>query len=257
MTGPPSVSIESDTRATQGLTRAYVLGGEHGLLIDPAARHHDLDRLVAETNAAHVAVTHLHSDHVGGVQAYAEREDLTVWARAGRTSEFTTATGVEPDHTFHTGTTLPIGSGIDIVDTPGHAPEHVAFASGSRLVSGDLALDRGSVVIGNRGDMRAYVTSLRRVIVRDPASLHPGHGPNITDPRETCIRLLTHRMARERRVHDAVTDGALTPEEILDRAYDKPLEGVRDLAKSTVVSHLEKLAHEGALQWDGVRARPT
>jgi hypothetical protein len=54
----------------------------------------------------------------------------------------------------------------------------------------------------------------------------------------------------------AVRDGGRSPDEILDRAYDTDLSGVRDLARATVVTHLRKLAHEGAVAWDGERARP-
>jgi glyoxylase-like metal-dependent hydrolase (beta-lactamase superfamily II) len=104
------------------------------------------------------------------------------------------------------------------------------------------------------GDLRAYLTSLRRIHARCPARLLPGHGPVIEEPRAVCERLLSHRLDRERRVADAVEAGARTPDDVLAAAYDKDLTGVRDLARATVVAHLEKLAVEGRVQWDGERA---
>jgi glyoxylase-like metal-dependent hydrolase (beta-lactamase superfamily II) len=249
------VSVEVSTRAPSGATTAYVLGREDAVLVDPADRTDALDAAVENRGAAHLALTHHHRDHTGGVAEYAGACDLTVWARAGREAAFEAATGVEPDRTFREGTVLPAGAGVEVVETPGHAPEHVAFAAGGGLVTGDLAVAEGSVVVGApEGDMRAYVTSLRRVHARNPEVLYPGHGPVIEDPRGTCRRLIDHRLRREERVRQAVHDGARTADEVLDAAYEKDVSAVRELARATVVAHLEKLACEGAIRWDGERA---
>ncbi|WP_123538357.1 MBL fold metallo-hydrolase [Halosimplex salinum] len=262
------VSVEVETRAPTGETSAYVLGSDPAVLVDPAAESADLDGFTAERDVAHVAVTHHHPDHVGAVARYADRCDATVWARVGRADAFEAATGVEPDRTFAEGTHIPTGSGqVRVVDTPGHAPEHVAFAASgvggsadSVLVSGDLAVAEGSVVVGApEGDVRAYLTSLRRVHTMGPDRLLPAHGPIVEGPavRATATRLIAHRLEREKRIRDAVGAGAETVVEVCDAAYDKDLTGVRDLAEATVRAHLEKLAVEGRARWSGERARPS
>ncbi len=253
---PRRVNVPSETRGRAGSTAAYILADE--LLVDPAGRTDDLDRVLRDSPVSHVAVTHHHPDHVGGVAACARAFDLTVWAQAGRTDSFATATGVEPDRTFRPGATIPAGDDrIEVLDTPGHAPEHVGFVGPEGLVSGDIAVAEGSVVVGApEGDMRAYLTTLRRVSARDPDRLFPAHGPVIDDPRAACDRLLSHRRNRERRVLSAVQADARSVAEILDAAYRKDIGDVRDLARATVVAHLEKLAVEGRVSWDGERARP-
>jgi glyoxylase-like metal-dependent hydrolase (beta-lactamase superfamily II) len=249
------IPVRAPTRAPGDETAAYLVGGS--LLVDPAGESAALDAAVAAADPSHVAVTHHHRDHVGGVAAYADRCDLAVWARRGREDEFADATGVTPDRTFRPGDSIPPESGVRVVDTPGHAPEHVAFEVPSGVVSGDLAVAEGSVVVGApSGDMRAYLTSLRRLHAATPDRLYPGHGPVVEDPRATCERLIAHRLAREARVVAAVGDGARSPDAILDLAYEKDLSGVRDLARATVVAHLEKLAVEGRIAWDGSRAEP-
>jgi glyoxylase-like metal-dependent hydrolase (beta-lactamase superfamily II) len=251
-------SVETATRAPGGATNAYLLGQKRALLVDPAARTDELDEAVDATSVAHVAVTHHHPDHVGAVADYADRCGATVWARAGRTDAFASTTGVAPDRTFREGTTIPVdGDGVAVLATPGHAPEHVAFAFDGGALVGDLAVAAGSVVVGGpEADMRSYLTSLRRLCARDPGRLYPGHGPVIENARATLERLVTHRLDREDRVRAAVLEGARTLDEILDAAYDKDLSGVRELARATVDCHLRKLDAEGDVRWDGERAEP-
>ena len=247
------VTVPTRTRAPGDATAAYLVSDS--LLVDPAGESAGLDAAIVAANPSHVAVTHHHPDHVGGVAAYADRFDLTVWARRGREEDFTAATGVTPDRTFHPGDSIPTGAGVRVVDTPGHAPEHVAFDVTGGVLSGDLAVAEGSVVVGApKGDMRAYLASLRRIHAMNPDRLYPGHGPVIGETRATCRRLIEHRLDREARVLAAVQAGAHSPDEILDLAYEKDLSGVQDLARATVVAHLEKLTVDGRLAWDGSRA---
>lgn len=255
------IPIDAPTRSFSGRTNAYVLGSDDAVLIDPAAMTADVEAALSERSAGHVAVTHHHPDHVGGVAAAADEFDLTVWALAGRAGAFETATGVAPDRCFGPGESIgEEGSGgeeIHVVDTPGHAPEHVAFETDETLVTGDLVVETGSVVVGApEGDMRAYLGSLRRLHARDPDRLLPGHGPVIEEPRETCARLIDHRLERESLIRRAVSEGRETPRAIVDDVYEKDVSDVYELATATVVAHLEKLAVEGDVAWDGERARP-
>lgn len=268
------IPVSTPTRAPSGRTNAYILSAENAILVDPAAASTDLTAAVAEHDVAHVAVTHHHPDHVGGVAEYADEYGLTVWARSGRVSGFRAATGVSPDRTFSPGETLPVGGGVTVMDTPGHAPEHVGFrvdthlgdntdrgddtnlGDETALLCGDLAVAAGSVVVGApEGDMRAYLSSLRRVIAKNPDQLLPAHGPVIDNPRACCSRLIRHRLVREGRIHEAVRAGNETPDSILEYAYEKDISGVVDLARATTIAHLEKLAVERKVAWNGIRAK--
>jgi glyoxylase-like metal-dependent hydrolase (beta-lactamase superfamily II) len=247
------VAVPTETLAPTGTTNAYLLDADETLLVDPAGQTDELDRLVEGEDPDHLLVTHAHPDHVGAVAHYADALDATVWALTGREKRFEQATGVAPDRTFREGTRV---GGVEVLATPGHAPDHVALARGGRMLTGDLVVSEGSVVVGaEEGDVRAYLTSLRRLYARDPDQLHPGHGPVIEDPRAEIERLIRHRLDREETVLAAVRDGATTLDEVLDAAYEKDLSGVRDLARSTTAAHLEKLAVEGTVEWDGERAR--
>jgi glyoxylase-like metal-dependent hydrolase (beta-lactamase superfamily II) len=230
-----------------GETNAYLVG-DPAVLVDPGARTETLDTAVDDRRVAHVAVTHAHPDHAGAVAAYADRTGATLWARRGREARFEAATGRPPDRTFAEGETV---GNLTVLDTPGHAPDHVAFECSSGIVAGDLVVAEGSVAVAApEGSMRAYVVALRRLHARDPDFLYPGHGPAIDDPRATIARLLSHRRDRERRVENAVLGGADSVDAVVDAAYDADLSGVYDLARGTARAHLEKLAVEGRVRWD-------
>ncbi|MFC6826377.1 MBL fold metallo-hydrolase [Halopelagius fulvigenes] len=252
MTSIRRFSVPVETRAPTGATNAYLLGDDRPLLADPAGRTAALDEAVREAGVEHVAVTHTHPDHVGAVADYAAETGATVWARRGREDRFAAAAGVEPDRTFAEGDRLPLGAdAATVLDVPGHAPDHVAFETDAGIVAGDLVVAEGSVVVGApEGDVRAYLVALRRLYARNPDRLFPGHGPVVDDPRQTCERLIRHRLDRERRVLDAVRAGASDVDAVLDAAYEKDLTGVRDLARATVEAHVEKLAAERRVRYD-------
>ena len=279
------VEVPVDTRAPGGTTNAYLLDG---VLVDPAARTDALDAAIAErgslpssepadpTDAPSIeaiAVTHAHPDHVGAVADYAALTDATVVAREGHADRFAAAAGVEPDETVAPGETVG-DTGVRVVDAPGHAPDHVAFAAGgaagepdggrragasdsgrSVLCCGDLAVAEGSVAVAApEGDLSAYLASLERVRDAGYDRLLPGHGPAIDDPTATCDRLIEHRLARERDVVAAIDGGAADLDAVVDGAYEKDLSGVRDLALATVAAHVEKLVAEGRVD-EAWRAR--
>ncbi|MFB6153929.1 MAG: MBL fold metallo-hydrolase [Halodesulfurarchaeum sp.] len=234
--------------APTGVTNTYLVG-DPGVLVDPASD--DIAEMVEGTNVDHAVVTHTHPDHVGGMVAVEEALDTTIWARYGRVERFERETGVEPDRTFESGDELG-DSGVTVIDAPGHAPDHVVFRREATAVVGDIARAEGSVMVGTPdGDMRAYLTTLRRLRQVAVERAYPGHGPPIKDPTDRFEQLLAHRLMRERRIEAAVNDGAKRVKPILDSAYEKDLEGKEELASRTVRAHLEKLAVEGRVRWDG------
>jgi glyoxylase-like metal-dependent hydrolase (beta-lactamase superfamily II) len=258
MTSIARVPLAVETRAPGGETNAYVLGESEGVLLDPAARSPELDSLVDARGISHVLVTHTHPDHVGSVAAYASRTDATVWAHADHYDRFVSATGTEPDRAFEDGTELGgREAAVTVLETPGHAPDHVALATDEGILTGDLAVATGSVAVtAGEGHVGNYLESLRRLRGMDPEKLFPAHGPVIDDPDETIERLIDHRIERGERVLAAVREGARGLAAITDGAYEKDVSAVRDLAEGTVAAHLAQLDREGEVRWDGERAEP-
>lgn len=245
------VVVPTGSGAPGGSTNAYLVGSDPAVLVDPGARSDRLDDLVARRRVEHIVSTHSHPDHIGALSEYAAETGATVWARAGREERFTERAGCSPDRSLEEGTQVGEDPALTVLETPGHAPDHVAFlldaVSGKQVaLVGDLVFADGSVFVGvPEGDMRTYLVALRRLRTRPLDTAYPGHGRPIETPIDRIDEQLAHRRDRERRVLDALNAGANSVDEILERAYDQDLSEVRDLAARTVQCHLIKLGREG------------
>ena len=180
---------------------------------------------------ARVLITHWHPDHVRGLPALKARwKDLAV-----------VESGSAP---------VPAGDGVlEIVPTPGHAPDHLCFfdRESGDLYCGDLVRRGGTIVIpaSKGGDLRAYLASLRRVRDLAPRRLLPGHGPVIDDPIAVIDEYIAHREQREQQILQAMLDGARTVPDIVRRVYPALPPSLSDAAAESVRAHLVKLRDDG------------
>ncbi len=178
-----------------------------------------------------VLITHWHPDHVSGLPALKDRwRGLLV---------------VESP-----GPRVPAGDGhLEIVPTPGHAPDHLCFfdREAGDLYCGDLARRGGTIVIpaSKGGSLRDYLDSLRRVRDLAPRRLLPGHGPIVDSPIALIDEYIAHREAREQQILKAILEGARTVPEIVRRVYPALPESLSDAAAESVRAHLVKLRDEG------------
>jgi glyoxylase-like metal-dependent hydrolase (beta-lactamase superfamily II) len=137
---------------------------------------------------------------------------------------------------------------LEAVATPGHAPDHLAFAVGAAVLTGDAVLGEGSVFIApDPGALRAYLDALRGLAAREPAVLCPGHGPPITDPAAKLAQYIDHRLAREAALVQALAHGRRTVDELLDAAWSDAPAALRPVAALSLAAHLDKLEEEGRL----------
>jgi glyoxylase-like metal-dependent hydrolase (beta-lactamase superfamily II) len=134
------------------------------------------------------------------------------------------------------------------VGTPGHSPDSVCLVMGRVGFTGDTVLGAGSVFIApGEGSLSAYLDSLRRLRSLPLDVLCPGHGPYVCDPAAKLDEYISHRLERERRLLEALAEGARTEDELLDVAWSDVRPGLRGAAALTLRAHLEKLEEEGRL----------
>jgi glyoxylase-like metal-dependent hydrolase (beta-lactamase superfamily II) len=231
-------------------TNTWLLGDTDGTwVVDPGP---DLDAHLDAVAAAvadggglaGIALTHRHDDHADGVRGVLERCGPAPVASHG---------GWVPDGApaGTTGTAVDEGGVVgpfEVVATPGHAADHVAFVAGDAAFVGDFVLGRGSVLlVPHEHALVRYLDALRRLRERGPALLLPGHGPVVTDPAAKLDEYIAHRLDREARLVAALDGGARTADELLDAVWDDAPGLLRVAAAVTLRAHLDKLDDEGRL----------
>jgi glyoxylase-like metal-dependent hydrolase (beta-lactamase superfamily II) len=166
------------------------------ILVDPGE---EADRLLGEIKSRGVEVeailiTHCHFDHVGAVAAVARATGAPVHCPAGevqilenindyvRWPGFGPFEPYSPEHTVSGGDRLQLaGLDIAVISTPGHSPDHVTYATGNVILSGDV-LFQGSI---GRTDLPGadHPTLMRSIAtlldtLPDDTQVLPGHmGP--------------------------------------------------------------------------------
>ncbi|MCZ2838244.1 MBL fold metallo-hydrolase [Modestobacter sp. VKM Ac-2985] len=226
-------------------------GSGQAVVVDPgpddAAHLAAVEAALAARGARVVAVlvTHHHADHA---------EAALPWGRhfGAPVAAATPAVAGPGGRLLRAGERLELaGTTLDVVPTPGHTADHLAFrlASGAVLV-GDHVLGRGtSVVTHPEGDVLAYLESLRRVHDLGPSALYCGHGPELTtDPGAVLRFYLAHRAYREQQLLDALAAGARTVEELVAVVYAGVPQAVRPAAAQSTRATLAKLAAEGRVE---------
>jgi hydroxyacylglutathione hydrolase len=246
---------------------SYLVGDEgagHAVVVDPAyaieqyleaAKHHKVD-------LKRVLETHTHADHVSGHGRFALEHGLPVAIHPA----------AEPEYEFEAledGAEIELGQvAIRVIHTPGHRPEHCAFAvidrsradepwltlTGDSLFVGDAA--RPDLASEAREGAQGLYRSLQRLLeLPDGVEVYPGHvagslcGAGMSSKASTTIgfeRRFNHRLTlpNEEEFVSEFADPGLRPPN-MDRivAINKgpfvgapaPLEPMKSAKRATVL----------------------
>jgi len=226
---PGITAIDTFMGGRERYTAAYLLeAGEPALIetgpgtsVEPVTRA--LDELgIAPRALAHIVLTHIHLDHAGGVGALAAafpRASVWVHERGARhlaeparlvasttrvygADRMATLFGpmepVPPDRirVFGDGASMDLGGrSLTALDTPGHAPHHLAIvdsATGVVFTGDALGIHVPALPILRPAtpppdfDLEAAVASIERIRSVDPTTLLFAHFGPIADVDRTC-----------------------------------------------------------------------
>ena len=158
-----------------------------------------------------------------------------------------------PDRRLADGEALEVGGArIAALWTPGHFGNHLCFAVGDAVLSGDLVLGWASTLVSPPdGSVGAFMASCRRLSALGASVLHPGHGAPVTDPAARIGWLLAHRREREAQIRAALAEGPATATALTAHLYADVPHTLWPAAERNVLAHLLDLAGRGLAEPDG------
>lgn len=258
--------VRTPTKPPATHTNCYLIYNSTELLVvDPGSPYEDeqqalaagIDGLLSEgRKLREIILTHVHPDHVGGVNALRNHLGDGVVVSAHRQTAEPLRESVRVDRLIEDGEVIVLNGTPQIelraMHTPGHARGHLCFyeARTGTLISGDNIVGLGSVLIDPpEGNLRDYLNSLERMRALPNLSvIFGGHGPAIANPYQKLAEYISHRLDREAKILEAVRQGAATPKEIVGVAYTDVSPKAHTMAERAVLAHLEKLVDEGKVE---------
>jgi glyoxylase-like metal-dependent hydrolase (beta-lactamase superfamily II) len=198
-TAPPSAATATAIdwrRVDLGFVSAYVLARNDRAVIVDTGNPGSEGEIEAALGAVglgwtavdHVILTHLHADHVGSLGAVADNA-----AAAALYAGEADIGGISSPRPLR-----PVGDGdevvgLQIVDTPGHTPGHIAVYDpmGLVLVAGDALNTSGGSVAGSEprftADQAAADASVQKLAQLDFEVLYVGHGEPIAADADAAV----------------------------------------------------------------------
>ncbi|GGB51386.1 MBL fold metallo-hydrolase [Roseibium aquae] len=246
-------------------TNTYLIGIDPIIVVDPGP---DLDshietilRATSGAEIAAIAVTHTHVDHSPAARRLKDLSHAPVIGcgphRAARDLKLgeinpmdaSADRDYQPDVLMGDGDRFDAGGlTLEAIATPGHTQNHLSFAllGTPYLLSGDHVMAWStSIVAPPDGNMRAYLSSLDKLMGRPEHHFLPGHGAAIADARPYMADLRAHRLRRETAIMEQLATGAKTIPELVELIYLDLPDGLKGAAALSVFAQLEDLVDRG------------
>jgi glyoxylase-like metal-dependent hydrolase (beta-lactamase superfamily II) len=244
-------------------TQTYLVGTEEVAVIDPGpddpAHIDSLVEAIGGRTLIAIVCTHTHRDHSPAARPLAERTGAPIIGCAplaletvGPRADAAFDGDYSPDETLEDGGHIEVdGARLIAVATPGHTSNHLCFAWGDALFTGDHVMGWSTtVVVPPDGDMAVYMASLGKLRQRGDRIYFPAHGPPVTNPQQYVRHLVGHRMQREKQILKLVSERARDISDIVANAYPGLDPRLTTAAGGSVYAHLLDLERRGAVVQD-------
>lgn len=253
-------------------TNTYLVGRRQLAVIDPGPQSDQhLEAILAAVqpgqSVSHILVTHSHLDHSPLAAALQARTGAPILAfgdaQAGRSPVMQSLArdglaggGEGLDHGFTCDQSLADGAQVigddwqlQVLHTPGHIGNHLCFAAGDLLFSGDHVMGwASSLVSPPDGDLTDFMASCRRLQARSWSAMLPGHGAVIRDPQARLAWLVQHRSLREREILNALDLAPADAAALASRIYTETPAPLLKAAERNVFAHLVDLTQRGEVR---------
>jgi glyoxylase-like metal-dependent hydrolase (beta-lactamase superfamily II) len=242
-------------------TQTYVVGDRQLAVIDPGPdlpEHLDaLEQAIAARTVVAIMCTHTHRDHSPAARPLARRTGAPIIGCAplaletvGPRADASFDGEYAPNRVLEDGEVIEVdGASLIAIATPGHTSNHLCFAYGDALFTGDQVMGWSTtVVVPPDGDMAAYMHSLDKLRQRDDRIYFPAHGPPVTNPQQYVRHLIGHRMQREKQILRLVGERPRPIPDIVANAYPGLDPRLVVAAGGSVLAHLVDLERRGLVE---------
>lgn len=248
-------------------TNTYLIADHEGLaVLDPGpadSRHVDNILKAAQSLGmplTRLLVTHTHRDHSPAVTLLRDHCTGPVIGPAVLDDPLQDDTWL-PDLVLTDGEHIELGElRLRVIATPGHVSNHLCYLEerSGLLFSGDHLINGSTVVIAPpAGSMSDYLRSLRRLLDESISHIAPGHGDLIHDPVRTIEATIGHRLAREEKIFQALSDKPDSlPADLVAVVYNDVPAFLHGVAAFSLEAHLIRLTElQRAVRNDAGRYR--
>jgi glyoxylase-like metal-dependent hydrolase (beta-lactamase superfamily II) len=245
-------------------TQTYLIGEGEFAVLDPGPdlpEHLDaLEQAIGGRKVVAIVCTHTHRDHSPAAGPLAERVGAPIIGctplaleTVGPRADASFDGDYKPHRVLREAETIEVdGRELTAVATPGHTSNHLCFAYGDALFTGDHVMGWSTtVVVPPDGDMAAYMASLEKLRQRKDRIYYPAHGPAVTNPQQYVRHLLGHRMQREKQILTLVREQARAIPDIVAHAYPGLDPRLITAAGGSVLAHLLDLERRGLVEQQG------
>ena len=243
-------------------TQTYFVGDAEVVVIDPGPDLPEhVESIVGALDGrklAAIACTHTHRDHSPASRALKAATGAPIIGCAplvlesiGPRADASFDKQYAPDTVLTDGEVIAFDGGkrLTAVATPGHTSNHLCFAFGDALFTGDHVMGWSTtVVVPPDGEMGAYMQSLDKLRQRGDRIFYPAHGPAVTKPAQLLRGMIGHRLQRERQILKLIDGKARDIPDIVANAYPGLDQRLVPAAGGSVLAHLLDLQKRGLVE---------
>ena len=239
-------------------TQTYLAGEREVAVIDPGPNLSEhVEALLSAIGGRKVVAimcTHTHRDHSPAARPLANVTGAPIVGCAplaldavGPRADESFDGDYRPDRVLKDAESVEIdGRELIAVATPGHTSNHLCFALGDALFTGDHVMGWSTtVVFPPDGDMGAYMASLEKLRRRADRVYYPAHGPAVTNPQQYVRHLMGHRLQREKQILRLIGEQPREIPDIVANAYPGLDPRLVIAAGGSVLAHLLDLERRG------------
>lgn len=240
-------------------TQTYLVGESEVVVVDPGPDLPEhVDAIIGALDGRPliaITCTHTHRDHSPASRALKERTGAPIIGCAplalhsfGPRADASFDKDYAPDVVLENAASIDFdgGKALVAVATPGHTSNHLCFAYGDALLTGDHVMGWSTtVVVPPDGDMSDYMRSLDVLRRRGDRIFYPAHGPAVTKPARLVRGMIGHRMQRERQILRLLGERPRDIRDIVATAYPGLDQRLVPAAGGSVLAHLVDLQRRG------------